>query len=112
MTAREYRLWMCNQWTEAQLQGKIVQLAEELGWLVYHTHDSRRSQKGWPDLVLLHPVRNEFMIWELKSAKGYPTKHQKIWLAALAAVGITVGIRKPEDWASEQIQRELRGQAA
>ena len=37
--------------TEKQFQSHIVQYAKMRGWLVYHTHDSRRSEPGFPDLV-------------------------------------------------------------
>jgi hypothetical protein len=106
-TAAEHRLWMCNQWTEEQLQNKILQLAKELGWLSYHAHDSRRSNPGWPDLVLVHPVQRRLIIWELKSAKGRPTPAQLAWITALRNVGLNVAIKKPEDWANESIQHEL-----
>jgi hypothetical protein len=26
----------------------VIDLATLLGWRVYHTHDSRHSQEGWP----------------------------------------------------------------
>ena len=38
--------------TEKQWQATVTQLAQTLGWMVYHTHDSRRSEPGFPDLVL------------------------------------------------------------
>ena len=38
--------------TEAQLQEMVVARSKALGWLVYHTYDSRRSASGFPDLVL------------------------------------------------------------
>ena len=58
--------------TEAQLQDAIVQMARVLGWLVYHTFDSRRSAAGFPDLVM---VRNGRLIFaELKSATGKATE--------------------------------------
>ena len=51
--------------TEAQFQARVVGIARENGFkvlrkdplqrpldLVYHTHDSRRSVPGFPDLVL------------------------------------------------------------
>ncbi|MEG9248024.1 VRR-NUC domain-containing protein [Arthrobacter sp. Soc17.1.1.1] len=109
LTAAEHRLKMCNEWTEQQLQDKITQLAKELGWLVYHTHDSRRSDPGWPDLVLVHPVRHRLIIWELKSKKGRATPAQLVWITALRTAGVTVGIKRPEDWANESIQRALQG---
>lgn len=70
--------------TERQLQDGIVELARILGWLAYHTHDSRRSQPGFPDLVL---VRGERLIFaELKSENGRVSPAQKVWLGALEHV--------------------------
>ncbi|WP_104116957.1 VRR-NUC domain-containing protein [Arthrobacter sp. B1805] len=112
MTSEEYRLWLCNQWTESQLQGKILQLADELHWLSYHTHDSRRSRKGWPDLFMIHVRQKRFLVWELKSEKGKTTIEQRAWIAAFAAIGIEVEVLRPADWASGHIERQLRGQAA
>ncbi|WDF32233.1 VRR-NUC domain-containing protein [Arthrobacter agilis] len=111
LTAAEHRLKMCNEWSEKQLQDKIVQLAEELGWMTFHIYDSRRSNPGWPDLVLVHPVRRRLIIWELKSKNGRATPAQLTWLTALRNLGLNVGIKKPEDWASESIQRELAARA-
>ncbi len=37
---------------EGDFQAGVVRLAELRGWLVYHTHDSRRSQPEFPDLTL------------------------------------------------------------
>ena len=39
--------------TETQLQSAIIELARLTGWLVYHTHDSRHSAKGFPDLCMV-----------------------------------------------------------
>ena len=36
--------------TEKGFQAAVVELARLRGWLVYHTYDSRRSAKGFPDL--------------------------------------------------------------
>jgi hypothetical protein len=37
---------------EAAFQRMIMDLARYNGWRVYHTHDSRRSEPGFPDLVI------------------------------------------------------------
>ena len=39
--------------TEDQWQSAVIEYARLMGWLVYHTHDSRHSEKGFPDLVLV-----------------------------------------------------------
>ncbi len=52
----------------------------------YHTHDSRRSQRGFPDVVLVHPIRGIVIFAELKKKGGYPSTEQRLWLAALRMV--------------------------
>lgn len=54
--------------TEAKMRDSILSAARELGWLAYATHDSRRSEPGFPDLVLVKPPRVIFA--ELKTEKG------------------------------------------
>lgn len=74
------------QLSESDLQQRIIDRAKALGWLVYHTYDSRRSTAGFPDLVL---ARSEHVIFvEVKSEKGRLTQAQVEWLRAL-------GIRDP-----------------
>lgn len=54
--------------TEAQFQAAVVQLASLHSWVSYHTHDSRRSDPGWPDVVFCRPP--ELLIVEFKTDKG------------------------------------------
>ena len=83
--------------TEAQLQATILEAAGWHKWLVYHTHDSRRSAAGYPDLTLARGTRLVFA--ELKSAKGKVTHAQQAWLDALAATGAEVYVWRPPDLA-------------
>ena len=79
--------------------------------MVYHTHDSRKSEAGFPDLVM---VRNEH-IWfvELKSEKGKLTSAQKTWLAAIcdtttANQHVHYDVWRPEHWIGGTIESILK----
>lgn len=63
--------------TEAELQASILDLCKMLSLLTYHTHDSRRSAAGFPDLVIAG--RNGVIFAELKSATGTTTAEQDEW---------------------------------
>lgn len=92
--------------TEKQLQGVVVQLARLNGWLAYHTFDSRRSEPGFPDLVLVRGVR--ILYRELKTEKGRVTVPQQAWLDALAAAWADVAVWRPAQWHDGTIERELK----
>lgn len=93
--------------SEAQLQNNVLDLARVHGWLSYHTYDSRRSQPGFPDLVLVHPVAKRTLFRELKSDAGRVSPAQHTWIATLRAAGQDVGTWWPHDWHSGVIQSEL-----
>jgi hypothetical protein len=80
---KEYNHSVFLAMKEAEWQRWVVRLAGMNKWLIYHTYDSRRSQPGFPDLVLVGHERLIFC--ELKSEKGRLRKEQKVWLSALLA---------------------------
>jgi hypothetical protein len=80
--------------TEKQWQRQLVDLARQLGWTVYHTYDSRRSQPGFPDLVL---VRDRVLYVELKREQGRLTDAQAGWLDKLRAAGAEAYCWRPRD---------------
>lgn len=84
--------------TEAELQQSIIDAAGKLGYRHYHTRDSRRSDYGWPDLVLVHEVFRRVLFIEVKSAGGKVTPSQESWLDALARCGQEVYIVRPEQY--------------
>jgi hypothetical protein len=93
--------------TEKVLLANVRELAGWLGWKTYHTHDSRRSDAGFPDLAMVRGGRAIFA--ELKTAKGRVTQAQLDWLAALAAAGAESHIWRPADWTAGHIEAALRG---
>ena len=68
--------------------------AKQNGWEVYHTHDSRRSEPGFPDLVL---VRDRVLFRELKTNTGRISPAQKHWGAVLTAAGADFKVWRPKD---------------
>lgn len=106
------RLSSHNSLTEEQFQSQVIQIAQFHGYrLIYHTHDSRKSQAGWPDLVLAYVNRGRVLIRELKTATGKVSPAQSEWLAALQGAGINAGVWRPEDLTNGHIFRDLRGDA-
>lgn len=104
-TRAEYLAREADAMSEATLQTRVEQLARELGWIHYHTYNSRRSQPGFPDLVL---VRRGRILWrELKTTHGKPSADQKKWLDALAVANADVGIWRPMHLLNETILDEL-----
>ena len=103
--AEEYAQMMAAGMKERDLQALVVRLARSLGWLAYHTFDSRRSEPGFPDLVLVREDRVLFR--ELKTEKGRATPAQTTWIAALTAAGMDAGLWRPVQWFDRTIEREL-----
>ena len=88
---------------ESEFQSQVMQFASLTGWLVYHTHDSRRSVAGFPDLVLIR--RERVVVAELKVGKRKTTPAQQIWLRAFADAGVAAYVWRPEHF--EQIREVL-----
>lgn len=104
MTFVEAPPWAPPRQTEAGFQRAVVLYASLMGWACWHTHDSRHSPAGWPDLVMARPPRLVFA--ELKSARGKLTDDQRECHAALRACGQECHVWRPKDWPS--IERILR----
>ncbi len=69
----------------AKIQDFLLRRRGHTFTLAYHTHDSRNSQKGFPDLVLIHPRRGLIFFVELKLDGEYPTIEQRLWRAGILA---------------------------
>jgi len=80
---------------EAQFQQQVLQLARLNGWWCYHTYDSRRSQPGLPDLILIR----ERVVWaELKVRPNRLRPNQKDCLNRLQNAQQETYVWYPEDW--------------
>lgn len=78
--------------SEKQFQTHLIRYAKSRGWRVYHTFCSKRSEPGFPDLVL---VREKVLFRELKSEKGRVTQHQRKWGDALLCAGADFKVWRP-----------------
>lgn len=81
--------------TERQWQRLVEDLAQHLGWLTYHTFDSRRSEAGYPDLTL---VRERLVMVELKTQRGRVRPEQITWAESLQSAGVEYYLWRPSDW--------------
>lgn len=88
--------------SEAELQSWIVDAATKMGWLVYHTHDSRHSPDGFPDLVL---VRGRILYREVKisSRPSVVSIPQRQWLHQLRNAGADADVWTLSDWPNHVI---------
>ena len=101
--------------SEAALLGQIITFAKRAGWKVYHTHDSRHSEAGFPDLVLAKPgtagkagagVQPGRLIFaECKRRTGKLTAEQAQWLALLSHTlpDLEVYTWRPADWPAIEV---------
>lgn len=84
----------------------MTELAGLLGVWWYHNPDSRRSNPGWPDLVLCG--RRGTIFRELKTATGVVSGEQAAWGARLLDGGLDWDVWRPGDLQSGRIARELQ----
>lgn len=81
--------------TERQLQAQVLDLLAQAGFrLRYHTHDSRRSAAGYPDVCA---VRERIVFLELKTRLGKLSAAQKDWLDGLLAAQTEAYLIRPAD---------------
>ncbi|MFH2071705.1 MAG: VRR-NUC domain-containing protein [Actinomycetota bacterium] len=81
--------------TEQELLDVVTRLAKMMGWTVYHTNRSDRSEPGYPDLTMVRPPRLVYA--ELKTVKGRLTEPQKRWLDLLGRTAAETYLWRPDD---------------
>jgi hypothetical protein len=106
-TDADYNRVQAAKMTERTFQAALVGFAQRVGWMVYHTYDSRCSEPGYPDLHLVHPVQGRSLFRELKTEKGKLTPAQQKWLAALKDAGVDADVWRPLGWFDGSIAAEL-----
>jgi hypothetical protein len=92
---------------EGAWQKKVVALARRLGWWAYHPHLSLHSERGWPDLSLLHEGRGRALWAELKTDAGHLTEKQVEVIDLMRTCGLEVHVWRP--WHTlEAVAEELQ----
>ena len=90
--------------SERKFQGFVIDLLKLNSWDYYHTHDSRRSNSGFPDLACF---RERSLFIELKTETGKLSPAQEKWQKILIAAGEKTYVFRPSDW--PEIVRILSG---
>lgn len=104
---------MARDMSEATLQGHVMAEARDLGWRRYHTHDSRRSPKGFPDLCMVHRRQDRCIFVELKQEAKYPSDEQVEWGDDLLALSyVEFYLWRPTQWLDGTVKRVLLGRPA
>jgi Holliday junction resolvase len=86
---------------ESTYQRKLKRYFEREGWLVIKV--IRATVNGYPDLMLLHPLRPTIFI-EVKAEKGVLSKVQEYRIKELQEKGFTAMVTKPSNY-DETIQQ-------
>ena len=90
--------------SEAQFQSQVRALCRFYGLTAYHTHNSQRSDPGFPDLCIVGS--KGILFRELKTETGRLTAMQKHWISILQAAGQDADVWRPSDL--NRIRHELK----
>ena len=90
--------------SEKAWQAQVLELAQLYGWWTYHPYDSRRSERGWPDVAFARTP--EFFLSEFKTEKGRLTRAQESCIGLLRSCGVEVNVWRPSDF--ESVHRRLK----
>jgi hypothetical protein len=93
--------------SEKAWQQAVMRVLRSAGYLTYHTHDSRRSPSGWPDVAAIRPTGGVLYLAELKTDIGSVSQAQQAWLDALEqCTAVVTAVWRPRD--AEAIFQALR----
>jgi len=94
-----YRRLRRRRMREKEFLAQVRRLAQALGWISYHTHNSRKSEPGFPDLVLVR--RGRIVFAELKIPPKDLTAAQLVWISELGDCSgggdVSVHVWTPDD---------------
>jgi hypothetical protein len=89
------RLLVLGEVKERDYQQWIIDFAGAHGWRYYHTHYSKFSPSGFPDLFLVRGDRAVAL--EVKRMGGRATPDQDAWVADLNEAGVEASVVWPSD---------------
>lgn len=92
------------------LEAHVRKLIADLGLFGYHPRNSKGSEPGWPDWVMIG--RAGILSRELKSEAGALTAEQREVGELIRKAGGNWGVWRPSHLLSKQIARELADLAA
>jgi len=84
--------------TEKMFQGRVIQALRVAGYAHYHTYNSIRSVKGFPDLICIHPKRKRLIAIEVKTDTGKLTPEQSEWLTLFSMCGVETWLLRPSQF--------------
>lgn len=105
--------------TGGELQRMVMQLGGMLGWASVHFRAAKTERgwrvpvegplgKGWPDLVMAHPLRGRTLAVEIKRELGDALSADQEYVhAVLRGAGWSVFVWRPSDLTAGRIQEEL-----
>ncbi len=92
-----------NRISEKEFQKQVIDLARIYHWDYYHTFYSLKSQRGYPDLILIKPPN--LLVVELKANYGKLSVFQEKWLKLFGDCGVETYCWKPDNF--DEIVRRL-----
>lgn len=91
--------------SEKEFMSQVIQLAQLFRWKIYHTHNSRKSVAGFPDLLMLRGAK--MIVAELKVGRNKITSDQADWLTWFRVAGAKSYLWTPDHWS--EIESVLKG---
>ena len=92
--ATEARLRIDRAESEKSFQGRVVELMQRQGWVVFHQWLALKTRAGYPDLTAFHRH-----LWaELKTETGKETDDQMTVHALIQDTGGEMYLWRPRDW--------------
>jgi hypothetical protein len=91
---------LARSMSERDLLQAVRDCARSLGWMTYHTHSSRRSEEGFPDVILARQEADRVAAVSLDGGQSFAGVVDRVW-------GPWYDERQLRDWLQTQQARGL-----